>query len=1034
MLPQLVVNISKAGKKGARWSKHKYILRYVKPDGSYGYVRPTKDDGHFLDNGQFQLNPGVSLASIINRKLFGGPTGRVDKKTGEPEVRNGDWRTYVAVSLPQLNKERDEAKRFGREPPYQGAVGYQTMSKVQIGVDNDGKTPIYAGWRVYEFSTVPVVGHDADGKPIYGGFVKNSIEVHPSVSAKYGYTLPAKILQHEIQEARHLAVAQGVGLGATVPEGEVGWHAMDPAPTSMGVTPQPGDRTLRNPPPVRHTEQEIAQLSAVHTDDSVDPIAMAKELRDRIHAGSKAGRYRDRMARIEGFPAWAIDKFEDEQALLDKLQKQPVTTMLTLGKFRPSKWTTKLNEHLSKEWDHILLGLARDDFDGYKYTAKYEQYTKRDERDGIDPNSDHSRVRKYRKTVVDEHFQEARLSLMELAHKYRASEKKNDRFDKLAYATIRNQLKRRTRNDAIKDRTHVPIVREGDVEEAARKQGGKEPLSPREVTELKESTPLAKMAIHRILQTMPEAYGRILSARLWLDKPADELKQLDAKGAALEAKIMEAEEAGTTITRVRRAPGTWMRNLTGKDSVVEQYPTWTDPHSGEVVDLAAMTKTSQFRQLDRWWNEARAHLLRNLSVPVKRHEPTDSPAHIPDSEWKDGGYHVEVPVDQKDMTNEELLTHLAMGAPLTQTRVLSSEGKAVRRYLELETKLARENRRRWHSDEPAVNYTAKPVHEVSYNIGGKKVQLLNPPSITHTSRTAVVPHRPIIGPRAMTLPKKDQPKAHSAIDFFTSSQNQQLARRLGLRLDRMEVSARGQKLDAGGGVFVQPNISMGSVAQRELSNAEKHYDRLLAVQQLRSKPLHKEHVSAYTRLSVLQDLGQWSKKGSTTYWDHGKEGITALHEAAVAYHQARNLLQEKQARRSQARQSLAETEHTEAEIRHKLKPLQVSKKERAAHEHAKEKYLRIAKKIGELVPSIVAPYEEAYRRGESPADHHLSGARSMLMQAQNQARHETEILWFEKERRTALKKVKKGDVWIEDLRTAFDAYDWELGRLFAEMA
>jgi hypothetical protein len=1000
----LAIDLRKAGKKGTRWKKHTYLARMVRPDGSIEYVYPDKKvDGYFLDNGQFQLNAGVSLAGIINRELFGGPSGFINPKTGKPLVRDGKFRHYVVVSDAELEQQRYEAQRAGRPAPYQGALGYETIG----------------GWRVYEYSRTPLVGHDKDGKPIYGGFL--AIEFHPSIISKYGYKPSARLMQQQVTDPKQIALAQDVSIGGTIPAGKPAISEQHP---SLASTAPPG--TISIHAPIEITEETAAALG-IELEETADPLKLAQKFLLRLQR-KKENRpeMTPGLTVLKPFPAWVVAKFRDEQEMLDLLQKKPMSTMITLGLFKPKTWSTKMHEQLHREWAPLLVGLSRRDFDAYKYTENYEHFRKEDETDGG------NRVNKYRRDVMQDLMQNGVEQLLTLAHKYQATDKPNDRFDRYAYAIIDRTMRRESAKQAIHEKTFMPIVHEGNMEEAARRQGGKEPLSPPEMVELSRVTPAARVAFHRIFHDphMPETYKRILAARLWLDdSSAAEATAFHERGEEAEAAIDAAADTGVEVVRPR-STGKWMREFTGRaDSLAEVYPEWTDPKTGNVVDMTKTPQKTQFRRLSAWWAEARGWLLRELSVPLARVDPhplagvSPKQQRIPEAEWR-GTNIIDAPVELALLSAEEKQFFTAAGWPKTEARVLTSEGKAVKRYLELETKLARENRRRWteavHAELPTLSITPQPSPAFGR-------QLLTP-----VRRVMLVPHKPIVGPRAISLPSKMQPEVHPAVAFFTASPNQALARRLGLQLERLDRQPSGGGA-TGGGVFASPHITIGFMAQRELDAAQQQYTRLMHLRALAPNDLQKEYNEAHGQLHALQALGSWQQTKGTLHWHPGEDGVTTLHRAAVAYANARQTILDKQAIRVAKREHLANTGFAEVEIRQRLKPYQSTSAEKQTLKDAGAEYQRVVSQVVKVVPKLVQPYEQALRSNAPIHDHLVQGAKAALTKEQRDVAHRLALMQFESDRRVTLSGMTKALMSVDVLDGALSDFDFEVSRLAAEI-
>lgn len=818
---KLVIDLSKGRPKGSTNKDHKWIARYTNAKGQVIRVYPDKRHGEMTKDEQFKLKPGVSINQVISDAMIGGPTGET-KKDGRPQVAEGEFMRYEVAHESEL---RDERKRenYTRNATSREKIGQHV---------------------VFGYPKVHAIEHDEKDKPTrFAGYT--NIEYHPSVKA-HGYRTPKKIEAFKV-EPHEIKVDEDApqrGFNAA----ELPTHG-DRGPQRVAGGSVTGTGPIASPHPKKEhnlSMESIArreQIENLRLDDAVDPLEFAAKLYDKAALKAKE-KTKPGAREVLAFQDWQTDKYHDRQELLDKLQKQPVATLISLGYAKPTATSRKLNEALIDEWTPVIMGLSGDNFSAFKETEDYRAAAARDAirtKRGLKRNQGGTDSRKYvnalRRHVVSDLFQAGAEKLLRVARQYEVDPENNrHRFDKLAYASVANEIRKLSRIKAEEAGTLVPIKHESEVEQAMRENtrggGSMEPLSPQEAAELKAVTPVARTALAEILPQLPDAYRRVVESRLWLDEPgADgDVPLLDApqsraetmtrkqRHEKLDAQIAEAEERGEVVARDRRKPRSWEREWTGFGSIADKYESWTDPETGTPFKIDEYSVGHQRELLQNYYRMGVAHIIRQLSVPVKRQKPTKGSAPVehprafqPGAEWKQRENHVVVPLTNKDIARlspEEQLTYTAVGG---EPRVLTQQGKAVKRYLQIETKLATQNRRRWMAP--------SHVREVDDSV---------------TAKT------PVKSPRVAWKLENVSPLENQAVRFFASSANQGLAARLGMH----DIGEYAQHTH-------QQNVSPGTYADSLYKRARKHYKVFNEVNNMTDKELNREHAQHTRRASVL---------------------------------------------------------------------------------------------------------------------------------------------------------------------------------------
>lgn len=851
----VVVNepLEKGRKKGGQNKTRRYLLRIEMPGGSpgkpnYRYVYPDKDDVVSFDpKTGFKLKPGRSIAKIVNEKLFG--DYGVDSRTGDPYVKEGLFYAYEPrVSTSYM-------KRAYGEP-----IATETLNKV----------------RFFKY------------KKVHG---YTDVDLGPGVAAS-GYRLPQKLTQLQMT-ADEAAAAPGnlAKEGAVILKPEE-FEEKRPSP-SHDVAPV-GEKSIFVAPVLKiHTDtkgKRVVELKAQA--DALSKLNLAEPLPDDVDPlqyavsaieGTRPG---PGKAVVRPFKQWMIDKFGSESGLVQELGNRPATTLVTLGRFKPTQ--KKVLARLEEEWRGVIRGIAKRAVSAYRVSNAYLAAKASDQAAGVPYESQSSAARGYMREVFKEATQHGSEQLLRLARQYEPTVHHDDRFDKWLYGALETQIARHTKQEVEQSSggggTIEPIVT-GDVEEAARRtaqqvdlqpdeayelqEAGHEQLSGEELTTLSSFTGPAKATLLRALYSpdMPQSYRRVLAARLWLDSPESSADE--------EQAIAKRSDKGV------KGPQSFERNYTGKNGIASRYKTWTDPETGAVVNLARMSQSRQAALLSKWYEAAKAHVFRQLSVPISEARavmpdvhPSNlyaNPKRVPFTEEQlSAKLHAAGHGTAEDAA--DLLVDVALGGG---PRVLTREGAMVKRWLELETKLARGNRRLFSER------TQHPITQES----------LSGPAPARSEKVVVLPHTPVLDKHGewQSLPVHPaQRSVHPAVDFFASTPNQQLAQRLGIDLRHV----RGA--ETAGGVYAHQNVSLGTAAEHTLAAAKLAHEKLLKMQSLKPARLHEKLKQTQRDVASLEKLGLSRTPAGMTWSESGHIG--KFYDAVRRLQGITNTIKQKQAK------------------------------------------------------------------------------------------------------------------------------------------
>lgn len=1014
---QYVITLEKANKKGSQWSasKRTYLFRITLPNGEYKRIYP-EDYGKW-EGTKFIPREGKSVVQITNDVMLGGPTGEMNKTTGMPIVKDGLLRRYEVVSKEQYRN----AQTLGERNPYihnrdgspKEMLGRETLTSTVKGPD--GK-PVERDWYVFAYSKSPVVERDKDGKPVrYAGYA--DLGPHASLITHHAFKehrLSQKILEHKIGESELTGKPQLDG-----PEKLKLTPDQERKAAYYTATPAVAGDSMRNKPV---PTEDTAQALGLTVTDETDPLDLARQLLARNLYGKKAKRPEGAARRLTNFPSWVVAKFKDEQELIDHLQNKPATFMVTTGIFKPASTTNKFNKRLMEEWAPVIYRMCRHDADALKATKTYEAWRAKDQERGIDSTHPESAVRNYVLQASSDLASAGKELFLKISQSYQWSTESKDRFDRYAYVTVNNKIKTLSAAWASEQGTLDPIVHETQIDDAANRQRQSAPLTPQEMAELHRVTPVARAGLARVFndQNTPEAYTRIIGAHLFLDDLVLERQRIDERAAERDIVATEAEAKGVSVKRVERREGTWRRNFTGKDSIAAQYPVWTDPHTGATVDISKLSQKQQFRKLSQWYEEAVDRVKRDLAVPLAQGRSV-----MPEAEWHTG--RIETIAHPHEYSAEEKLTYAALGKPKKVPLVLTNEGRAVMRYLQLEGRLADTAHRRWTgaTDPLEEDRSLDPTKRArpAYKTPEQRFHGQAKPKSSSIKHVLIVP------PTSPT--STAQHSANPAVTFFAAAPNQHLAQRLGLQLRRISdplgthyvMGAKPGQLapNVSDGVYAQPNVSIGKFAQRELDAAQRHYDRVMAYRKVASATLAKEH-ETYTAVHKL-----------LTSFASPKGEVAALARAATAFHAAKVSVAYLDEQRRTRRRELDTVKLTAAEVKRKLTSVTLSPKDKQKLTDVAAKYDAALEAVKRVSPAVASVYEQAIA-AKDVGDHTHASAQAALRQTMTALRHKLALIDFETQRRATLKSMKKALVDADELVEALHAYSFAVGRLVARVA
>jgi hypothetical protein len=738
-------------KKGSRNTNVKYIFRYMKPDGTWGYVRP---DDYKDEHGRLIM----PVADLVHHALMG--NARIEKRKhkgseyDKPVVEAGHFFTYHVGRKEEKDweevkaGERKKARKPGWEiTPIQKMQGfleydwnpdYTTWPEDKIVITKPAPEP-KAGRKLRDSKLNPKrklkqteleaereqiiqlesanpfpKGDDARGvwkhvqqrKPRTMLELRQAIQDHEvefyqdnekllgqSVQAFMDHFVENKCVQHvkgtiqsqlpeklkEVMEKLHIKDAKQRAKFLkeiirrktemeTLPHRKAAAGLMAEAKAEVKQAPGAGQQ---KPAKYRGSKQGIhvvpvpSQLTkeaiAAPLSREVKAVDAAKDLLGVIQGPTKPGEKPLRSTKVAKYPVWVVAKFRDEMELVDQLQRRPATTMLTLGHNVKNNDDIK---QIKEEWAGAIYKMAQS-ISGYtSFTTHGEEMKQHDEAQGKHHTSKDSAFNSYRRKVVSDLIKEGHSQFEEMVLHYKPSTSPNDRFDKYISASVYRAMKNAAAEFAKQQGLYVPLVDEHDEEDgnAASAVLTSKEIDPHEAAEHAQLDKQARGIIKRQLDAMPEAYRRVVQARLWLDEHGEE----DERAYHEE----DDKKYGLPIAQARRErqdkDDTWTRAWTGPKGIASKHAKWTDPVTGKRVNISKMDEKEQRTFLQGLYEEG-LKKLRDGLVVHQQHDETLGVA-------------------------ERLTSAAGLKAPRRYTP--TNEGRIVQRWLELEAKLSSNHRRR----------------------------------------------------------------------------------------------------------------------------------------------------------------------------------------------------------------------------------------------------------------------------------------------------------------------------------------------------
>jgi hypothetical protein len=376
--------------------------------------------------------------------------------------------------------------------------------------------------------------------------------------------------------------------------------------------------------------------------------------------------------KIRPFPAWATAKFYGdtnrpaEQRLLDELQSRPATTLLTLGTAVPEN--PKIADKVQREWANEIRKLAQSVASAYRTTAKYSAAEKKDQDEGRSEYHKQSDAKAYLRMRTDELVTHAEDALLKLLDSYQADpDDAHQRFDALAYTAIKRAMIDASRSHLKEAKGFVPF--EDNEAEVSQAVSGAKFLSPDEEMELQQVRKPARRILRHLMEEMPEAYKRVLEARLWLDpassERADDAGEHDEQEKMRVRRESMGERAAHELTVKLQKKGKDGRGWTGKGSIASKYSSWLNPETGQHVDLSRLGRHQAKEYLEHWYEGALHYLRDHLT------EPEDGSSNKLDADTRAALRRMNVP----------------------GVRTKDQAGELVSRYLQLQAKVASRYRR-----------------------------------------------------------------------------------------------------------------------------------------------------------------------------------------------------------------------------------------------------------------------------------------------------------------------------------------------------
>lgn len=564
---------------------------------------------------------------------------RYDEKPSEEQKEAKPYQYLVAITL----SDRAKPVYIKPEPGDYDANGELSQAKVREIVNRelfgeygfkDGKFWQKKGLLVeYKPRTTGSGKVVVDEIQRSGGYVGFEFR-DSSVQRAYGKGLPKKITAYEVAP-KDIDPKTGETTN-TLPD------KPDEAPLE-GTADVPVDELgIKNVPKQKPmTEVAIGEPLKSGEDPDVIAAALLNEFlyaRKPSQAKTPEGQAKARAERkaqfdnivgtrkINPLPAWAVNKFDSPEELQHELGRandmewmetshvegqtlsrkrhavggRPLTTLITLGLWNPDRKTSdkRTREQLEKEWRPFIRRWARRYANVYASTDAYHKFA------GAGSGQQFMRDRER------DLYNQAVAILLHEADTYKSNDETGtiaSRFDRVAENAIKSEMRRMSKEQAL----DLGATALEDLSEEESYHTPKT-ISPREYFLLRHLEPQAIDILTDAMTGLSPEERTAFETSLWIDDyrhspdHSEERKYNEAR-ARQEAKHGESR-------RDWKRPTTG--NVSGVTSVASKMAdTIVTLRGGKQVRLGDMTPQHQRYYVDRWFNDALAHISEHLKTP-----------------------------------------------------------------------------------------------------------------------------------------------------------------------------------------------------------------------------------------------------------------------------------------------------------------------------------------------------------------------------------------------------------------------------------
>lgn len=253
------------------------------------------------------------------------------------------------------------------------------------------------------------------------------------------------------------------------------------------------------------------------------------------------------------------------------------------------------------------------------------------------------------------------LALINRMRQYRAKpQDPNDRFDRIAFSTIKHAIHRAAMDDAKKNGMIEEYLPERDKNDPMQHIWTNKPLAPDDSLDLKRLELKAKPLIAQLFgkQRLHPSLARVFQARWWLEDDAEHEYVSTAADAAHSAEQHDAP----AFRYNRERPWT---------EIIAKYPVWDDPdRPGEKVDLREMSSAAATLKLSKWYTQARTKIASHLYTDADQETPDGNVMHVE--------------MDGSEQTAVDHMVRLATGITPSKAIAPTKAGRMILRYLSLQ--------------------------------------------------------------------------------------------------------------------------------------------------------------------------------------------------------------------------------------------------------------------------------------------------------------------------------------------------------------